>query len=57
VIKCASVELAAATICTNRGEYLVFAAERDIVDFFIMSDKLSEHSLLLEIPDGAGGVN
>jgi hypothetical protein len=57
MVKRACVELAAAAICTDGSEDFVFAAERYIVDFLVMCDKLCEDGLLLEVPDGASGVD
>lgn len=57
MLKVSEVELSDGSICTSRSESISLVGEMDVVDFFIVGDKLGEDGFLFDVPNGAGGID
>ena len=57
MLQVSDVELPHTAISTNRGEDISLLGEVDVVDLLVVGDELGEDGLLLDVPDGAGGID
>ena len=51
------VKLPHTAVGANRGENVPLLGEVDVVNLLIVGDELGKDGLLLDVPDGAGGVD
>ena len=57
MLEISQIKLSDGSISAGRSEGIFFVSEMNVINFFIMGNKLGKNRLFFDVPNGAGGVN